>query len=41
LATYNPHDQKCVDYAAAPQVATLYSLPIQELKWCGGPPASR
>jgi predicted Zn-dependent protease len=40
-ATYNPHDQKCVDYAAAAQVATLYGLPIQTLKWCGEAPASR
>jgi hypothetical protein len=39
-ATYNPHDQKCVDYAAAAQIARLYNLPIQELKWCGEP-ASR
>jgi hypothetical protein len=39
-ATYNPYDQKCVDYAAAAQVAMLYSLPIEKLKWCGEP-ASR
>jgi hypothetical protein len=34
-ATYNPHDQKCVDHAAAAQAAWLYNLPLQELKWCG------
>jgi hypothetical protein len=34
-ATYNPYDQKCVDYAAAAQAARLYNLPLQELKWCG------
>jgi len=39
-ATYNPYDQKCVDYAAAAQVATLYSLPIEELRWCGEAPTS-
>jgi hypothetical protein len=36
-ASYNPFDQKCIDYAAAGQVATLYRLPIQELRWCGEP----
>ena len=40
-ATYTPHDQKCVDHAAAAQVATLYGLPIEQLKWCGEAPASR
>lgn len=34
-AEYNPHDQKCVDYSAMAQLATLYDLPLQTLRWCG------
>lgn len=34
-AKYNPHDQKCVDYAAMAQLATLYALPLEKLRWCG------
>jgi hypothetical protein len=34
-ATYNPHDQKCVDYPALAQVAELHNLVLRELKWCG------
>jgi len=34
-AEYNPHDQKCVDYSAMAQLAALYGLPLQKLRWCG------
>jgi hypothetical protein len=34
-AEYNPHDQKCVDYPALAQLAALYGLPLQRLRWCG------
>lgn len=34
-ATYNPHDQKCVDYPALAQVAELHNLVLRQLKWCG------
>lgn len=40
-AAYNPHDQKCVDYAAAIQIAALYQLPLAELRWCGEPATAR
>jgi hypothetical protein len=34
-AEYNPHDQKCVDYSAIAQLAALYALSVQKLRWCG------
>jgi hypothetical protein len=34
-AEYNPYDQKCVDYSAMAQLAALYDLPLQKLRWCG------
>jgi hypothetical protein len=40
-ATYNPHDQRCVDYPALAAVAMLHHLMVGDLKWCGDAPTSR
>jgi hypothetical protein len=36
-AFYSGREQKCVDYPAMAQVATLHHLELRELKWCGEP----
>jgi hypothetical protein len=33
------HDIKCIDHGTMLQVATLYKLRIDDLKWCGPPAA--
>lgn len=38
-ATYNPHDQKCVDYPALAEVAVLHHLMVNDMKWCGEAPS--